>query len=241
MIAKLLSPFKSLAGQFTLLLILALMIANIITFLVLGMARDREFRKIERYSQIERLTTLMPALIALDPELRNDVAIAASNRRLSISLDKRPRVKKVSIDTEAILISEYIKDRLSFTGENTIRVGKRIRREAPPKNSNDIANRRQARGEITLISILMPDGTWLNARQQKLSGSPGRPALPIVLTLLLTFITVLAIGLWFIRKLTKPLRQLSQAANKAGRGDRTARIIETGATEIKDAASQYFI
>ena len=56
----LLYPFKSLAGQFTLLLVLALIIANIATFIVLGIARDRELKKIQRYSQIERLITLVP-------------------------------------------------------------------------------------------------------------------------------------------------------------------------------------
>ena len=85
MMKKLTAPIKSLAGRFTLLLVLALIIANVATLLVLGIARDRELRKIQRYGQIERLITLMPALNALAPELRNDVATATSNRRLRIS------------------------------------------------------------------------------------------------------------------------------------------------------------
>ena len=76
----------------------------------------------------------------------------------------------------------------------------------------------------------------VNQKIWALLNIPGRP---ILLALLLTFITVLAVGLWFIRRLTRPLRQLSSAANKAGRGDRTARITETGATEIKDAARAF--
>lgn len=238
MMEKLASPFKSLAGQFTLLLVLALIIANIATLLVLGVSRDQEFRKIQRYTQIERLITLIPALNALDSELRNDVAVAASNRRLRISLDGKPIVKRVSIDNDAMIISDYIKGRLNFAGGNTIRV-RMIDRKPPVKNKGNRKDRNQMHGQITLISIPMANGSWLNARQSKVPGPPRIPGRPILLALLLTFIAVLTVGLWFIRRLTSPLRQLSEAANKAGRGDRTARIFETGATEIKDAARAF--
>lgn len=238
---KLTVPIKSLAGRFTLLLVLALIIANVVTLLVLGIARDRELRKIQRYGQIERLITLIPALNALAPELRNDVASAASNRRLRISLDERPIVKRASLDADAQVISGYIKDRLNFAGDNNIRV--RMIERKPSQEDNQERKKRKKRkrmlGQITLISIPMPDGSWLNARQSKDLGPLNIPGRPILLALLLTFITVLAVGLWFIRRLTRPLRQLSSAANKAGRGDRTARIVETGATEIKDAARAF--
>ena len=175
------------------------------------------------------------------PDLRNDVATAASNRRLRIRIDERPIVRRASRNPEAAILGEYLKTRLNIEGKNNIRI--RMVDDKPSNNENWDRERRnkpgRILGQVTLISIPLPDGSWLNARQSREPNPLRIPGRPILLALFLTFITVLIVGLWFIRRLTRPLRQLSDAANKAGRGDRSARIAESGATEIQDAAKAF--
>lgn len=59
------------------------------------------------------------------------------------------------------------------------------------------------------------------------------------LVLGLSLVSVLAVGLWFVRRLTQPLAMLADAAEAAGRGDRTARVPERGAREVRAAASAF--
>lgn len=59
------------------------------------------------------------------------------------------------------------------------------------------------------------------------------------LVLGLSLISVLVVGLWFVRRLTQPLAMLADAAEAAGRGDRTARVPEQGAREVRAAAAAF--
>jgi len=240
---RLTTSFKSLAGQFTLLLVLALVAANIATYLVLDFAREREFRTIQRDVRIERLIALVPSLNALAPELRSDVVRAASNRRLRIKLTATPEVKNTSPDAEAVLISGLIKERLEITDDNLVHVQvvehKDIPRNELKKNKWDRKQPMMQQGQSIFISLRLQDGIWLNALHGRFSGHPRLPRGPILLALFVTFISVLGVGLLFIRRITRPLKELSSAANKAGRGDRAARMVEAGPKEIRDAARAF--
>jgi len=237
-VKRLFSWFGSLKAQFALLLILALVIANIATLFVIGFARDREFRILQRFAEIERLTTIMPVIDSLAPELRDDLVRAASSRRFSISLDSFPMVEKALMDEDASLINAFIKERLDISDPDTLRVQVISRRDsADVRNQGNLRERR--RGQGVLISIQLSDGMWLNTRQARPPRGPRFFSQPVLLVLLLTFITVLAVGLWFIHRLTKPLKALGEAALKAGHGDRSARLEEVGATEIRDTARAF--
>jgi signal transduction histidine kinase len=63
--------------------------------------------------------------------------------------------------------------------------------------------------------------------------------LVVVVILFLSLIAVLAVGLWFLRGLTGPLRSLEAAARAAGAGDRTARVPVAGAREVRAVAGAF--
>lgn len=224
----------SLAARFTLLLAIALVVANAIAFLVLNLERDRELRDVRRNSQIERLTTLVPALNTLDPQLREDVVRAASGRRLRLRLADRPLVDTSTLnDSDIQTLIEDMGQALDLPSGQSIRVHMRDV-EAGERGHN--GNRQRT---VTEVAIPLMDGTWLNARQTNFAPRRFRFGRGALLSLAFSFFGVLAVGLLFIRRLTKPLRNLTEAAVRVGQGDQSKSLAESGAVEFRDTARAF--
>ena len=97
-----------------------------------------------------------------------------------------------------------------------------------------------------VIAITIPlsarggQAEWLNVVTS--GASPRRDHIdgkPLLTVLALSLLCVLGGAIIFARRLTKPLGQLSDAAKAAGRGDRTARVPEAGAREMREAARAF--
>ena len=75
------------------------------------------------------------------------------------------------------------------------------------------------------------------ARRREAPTGAGPGVFLIVLGLSLA--SVLGVALLYVRRLTRPLGDLAEAARAAGRGDRTARVAEDGPREMRDAAAAF--
>jgi len=87
-------------------------------------------------------------------------------------------------------------------------------------------------------------GGWVNVIARSEPPSQGQAAALLgdgvfYLILGLSLLSVLGVGLWFVRRLTQPLALLADAAQAAGRGDRSARVPEEGARELREAAAAF--
>ncbi len=108
-----------------------------------------------------------------------------------------------------------------------------------------------AGAEKSLSTAASPDargglksGGWVNviARSEPQSQDQAAALLGdrvFYLILGLSLLSVLGVGLWFVRRLTQPLALLADAAQAAGRGDRSARVPEEGAREVREAAAAF--
>ena len=239
---------RSLAGQFTLLLALALLVANIAALFLFSSEQGRVLRNLRRSAQVERIVNLVPALNAMAPGLRADVVRAISGRRTRLSVDPEALVSEDQAGDVGTAVAEVIGDRLDLPEGLTVRIAIR---EPDPDRAVKRAHQRPGeragkpgrwlhhRGIRMDISIPLADGSWLNSRQVPASSRPPLPGRAILILLGLSFLAVLAVGLWFIRRLTTPIKALGEAAQRAGRGDREARVAETGASEIRDASRAF--
>ncbi len=110
--------------------------------------------------------------------------------------------------------------------------------EGPPEGRE---GRRGPPLRLTRVEASIPlgDGTWLNVVQRRPDWGPPVVSGAVVFTLLLSLVAVLIVGLGFIRRITRPLNQLAAAAGRAGAGDRSARVPETGPREILSAAAAF--
>ncbi|MGQ7843119.1 ATP-binding protein [Granulosicoccus sp. 3-233] len=91
---------------------------------------------------------------------------------------------------------------------------------------------------------LSAGGGWVNITARSLPPAQGHAATLLgegvfYLILGLSLVSVLVVGLWFVRRLTQPLALLADAAQAAGRGDRSARVPEQGAREVREAAAAF--
>ena len=129
----------------------------------------------------------------------------------------------------------------ALTRELSAALGNRDVRAAIVVRDRDNAQRR---GETIALSIrLRGDGApeWLNSvsRGGRPGGPPGIPGDILLLVLGISLLSVLGVALFFIRRLTQPLKDLAAAAAAAGRGDRSLRVAETGPRELRAASAAF--
>ena len=254
----------SLAGRFALLLVAALVAANAVAFAVLWAERQRLDRSAREGQEIERIASLVPGLDALDPERRRTVARAASTRFADVSVGATPVVESTAPDARAAALAARLTAAL---GEREVRVAMLEtgpirdrpgggRRDAPGDDRR--ADRRDARhdgrgggpardGRMLAISIALAgpgevDGApdWLSVVTRG-AGRRGDDLEEEVFFVILGLSLVAAVGvsLVFVRRLVRPLGAMAEAARAAGRGDRSVRVAETGARELRDAAAAF--
>ena len=83
-----------------------------------------------------------------------------------------------------------------------------------------------------LASIRLADGTWLNAASA--IRAPSRPiGGPAVLSLVLSAAVVSLAVAWLVRRTMRPLRALTDAANRFGQGERPDPVPEDGPADIR--------
>lgn len=228
---------SSLAGQFVLLLGIALVAANLVALGLLSFERDRLDRAAREGREIERIVSLVPAIEAADPARRKAIAREASTRFSRVSVEPDPIVK----DIHTAPRSRGLTQRLSEELPDRIVRGAIFVRGAAERPD------RRERGETIAVSVLLaaPEtaGTppqWLNvvARGDR-RPRPGVQEEVFFVVLGLSLVSVLGVGVLFVRRLTRPLGQLAAAATAAGRGDRSARVPEEGAREMRAAAAAF--
>ena len=218
-----------LAGQFALVLVLALLAANVLAALLFNSERGRALRDARRFAQLERIVALVPALDTLTPDLRRQVLRATTTRRARLESAADPLVAATTANDIASALAAAIGERLEPPDTRDVRVALHA------------AGRRRWQRRIAGldVSVRLDDGSWLNARLAPPRGPPAVPRGPVILTLGLSFAAVLAVGLLFAWRLVGPIRALEAAAVRAGRGDRDARAPERGPREVRKAAAAF--
>ena len=223
-----------LASRFALLLASTLVVANLATMGVLSLQQMQQGQEAREGQEIERIVALVPALEAVASALRPGVAREASTRMARVSVGPMPLVQSQGTDSRSISLSRRLSAALD---DRDVRVAIRERGLA------DDRNHRRPPGpyKIIVISIALDaqSNDWLNVGT---SGERYRGGIHkglFFLILGVSLVAVLGVGLLFVRRLTRPLNDLAQAARAAGRGDRSVRVAERGAREVRDAAAAF--
>ncbi len=221
-----------MAGRFALLLATALVAATAVAVLVLMFDRARIDRAALVEREAERIESLVPAIEAAAPQRRNQVARAASTRSSRVSDDPVPIVDQQSNAPRSAALRRQLTDELE---------GREVRAAIMVRPDRDGRGPR----ETVAISIRldMPGDAppqWLNVLSRgEQARTYGDDEDVFILVLGLLLVLVLGVGLVLVRRLTRPLSDFASAARAAGRGDRTARVSETGPREMRQAAAAF--
>ena len=213
---------QGIAGRFLLLLTAALLAANLVALGVLALDRGQQDRIALRDREIERIVSLVPVVEALPREARARVVGEASTRATVVTLDAVPLVRRASSEPQARAVTAAIEEAL------------------PGRVVQAVAGER--RGGLAISIRLSGDGPqpWLNLRTR--GGPPaGAPIEPgaLLVVLGLSLVATLGVAWLFLRRLVRPLRRLEAATRAAGRGDRSVRVAEDGASELRALAAAF--
>lgn len=228
----------ALVARIVLLLATALVVANLVALVVLEFQQQRFDQQASEDREIERIAALIPAMESVDAEVRQVIARGGSTRFAHIRVETAPLLTQTASDSRSSYIAQTLAETL---GRDDLLVAIIDR---PPSPEADARPARFRTDRVIAITIPLSarDGQpeWLNVVTSGAAARPGRvDGRPFLTILALSVLCVLGVGIVLARRLTKPLKQLSQAAQAAGRGDRTARVPEEGAREMRDAARAF--
>ena len=254
---------KSLAGQLTVTLVLALLVAQSVSIVLFANERTRAVRTAYRENVVVRAASLVRLLEDTPPALHARILDAASSRLVRFSLSAEPVLEEgagdpatqrltgdiaaaLDIDPDRMRVAltrEPFDPREDFVGHHMdMRMMLRRWDGEDDEEGEDSALRPGPRGQGPYMmplrqvrwiafSIAMPEGQWLN-------GVTGPPPLPppfgwsFVVSLLLSAAAVSAAGLLIARRITRPMRDLTLAADRLGRGEAVEPLAERGPDEV---------
>lgn len=222
-----------LAGRFALLLTVALVAANLVALGLLGFERGRLDRLAREAREVERVLSLVPAIEAVDPRARRQIAREASTRFSRVSVDSAPVVAEVPAAPRSAALTRQLAEALP---------GRELRAAVLLRGMVERPDGPVARETIAVSVRLAGDGrpSWLNFVSRGERARPGGVEEEVFLLVLgLSLAAVLGVGLLSVRRLARPLGRLADAARAAGRGDRTARVPEEGPREMRAAAAAF--
>ncbi|MFP1631299.1 ATP-binding protein [Zhengella sp. ZM62] len=236
----------SLTWRFALLLAAALIVANAVAGVLLSSQRQRLDEAAREAREIERVTSLVPALEAVNPSAWRAIERDASTRFSRIRIADSPIVETTATDARSQDIARRIAQALPGRTVAVAVVDRsrwsrlRLRRDEARGPDGDGPDTIAISVALNRSAGVDDSPAWLNLLSfvpRHLRGE-ARPGAMLTI-LLLSLVSVLGVGLYFVRHLTRPLAALADAARAAGRGDRTVRVPEDGVREMREAATAF--
>ncbi|MDY6840644.1 MAG: ATP-binding protein [Pseudomonadota bacterium] len=242
-------------GQLALLLILVLLMAQIITIVILAGERQGALRSASLEHVLQRVADGYTLADTTDPERQERILRALSSPTLRLSIDPSPYLP----DDRASGMTRRLADELGLpreqvrtaieADENNCLPGRERdhddHRDSERHNDGDDGDHdhdeppddRHECPPVLGISVALSSGQWLNAR--------ARPPAPSWLWLkaTLTSVGVTAVLLTLtlllaVRRILRPMNELSRAAHAFGRGEKV-RIPEKGPEDVREVTRAF--
>lgn len=239
---------RSLTSQLVGLLLLALVVSQAATFAILEDERRGTFEALAREQVVERAAALV--------RLADDTVTEAERRRALRAMSTRSLrfwlAAEPVVDADDGMAARHLSHHL----QGLVDDGRKLEVRVAPGNVEHRAPHRRSRwreqwrraelGEPPpslpsaglLLAINLDQGLWLNAAMLL---PPDRPAFgpaPLVALLVAAIAVSLAAAL-SLRRLTRPLDALAQAAEAVGRGEPSRLEADRGPIEIRRTAAAF--
>ena len=245
----------SLAGRLTLLLLLALALAQGIAVFLFAEERVEAVRHAHRDNVMVRAGTVARLLADTPNALHGPIVSAASTDFVRFSLTREPLVGEIGTGARAAAIAHDLSVALDV-GRERIRVappwsrhrhdhdrGARDDHRRPDGRDDDDGDdhhhgpKRWRRHWFT-ASVAMDDGRWLNVAVGPPPGAPpwGRTFL---LAFALSALGVAVVTVLMGRRISRPMQRLATAADRFGRGEEVGDLAEAGPAEMRSTVRAF--
>lgn len=241
---------KRLMGQTIMLLILALFSAQIAAALIIRSETLSFYEGAEARFMAVRIAPLAALLRDVPLEQQDKIAKVLGNRRLQLWVSDQPAVSKPADGDEredaerARDLAQRIAAELGEQRPDQIRVYR------PHHDDDDDHHHRKKMNKLpgiaaehgallkldpgsTVVAIALGPDRWMNAALQS------RPPRSLIrtdgwITFFVTAIVISVIVAFALRRITRPLGQLSAAAGKLGRGEAVSPIRKDGPADVRE-------
>jgi signal transduction histidine kinase len=246
----------SLTGWTIVVLIAALSVSQLATISIISSIRSDTLEVVEHFHVAERIAGIVRVIDAVPPDQRKGLLQQVAGDTLAVSWDAAPTVESSGhAGWNESLFDEIVAAALWQTPERSHRVAllaatsgsfsdrvQAVRRSASLSSDagrvlgGAVSGNRRAR--VLDASIALADGSWLNFEVPM--ADPSRvPGVATIVTIVASGLLVLALSLWAVRRLTRPLIVLVQAADQLGRNVNAPPLPESGSREMRQAARAF--
>ena len=224
---------RTLAGQLIALLLAALAASQVVAFIIFSDERSEALRQADRLALLENTASVLRMLWLTPPELRDQLARAASSPRVRIWTTEEsvipPTTPAGALPVQiARLFGETIRSRVRV---QIVQDGNATRFVQPPRNLDRLIPFQNSRYDV-LVSVPFPDSGWLNA-QTRVSAESIAWAWPTIASTAVMGIAILLIVALTARRAMRPLRALATRADALGRGTTEPPLAEQGPDEMR--------
>ena len=243
-------------GQLALLLILVLLVAQVITIVILAGERQGALRSASLEHVLQRVADGYTLADTTDPERQERILRALSSPTLRLSIDPAPYLTEdQSSDMRRRLAEELglpvaqVRTAMEADGDDCLRDRDDHRdrerhddeddehHEYEEHRDDDNHDERQECPPVLGVSLALSSGQWFNARARP----PAPSWLWLKATLTSVGITAVLLTLTLllaVRRILRPINELSQAAHAFGRGEKV-RIPEKGPEDVREVTRAF--
>ena len=241
---------RSLAGRLTLLLLLALAIAQGIAVFLFVEERIEAVRHAHRDNVMVRAETVARLIRDTPSALHGPIVSAASTNLVRFSLTGKPLVDETGTGSRSAAIAHDLSAALDV-GRERVRVAplwSRFRHDVDPDHhrrfddDDDDDDHRHGpkrwRYHWFTASVDLRDGRWLNVA---VGPPPDAPpwGWTFLASFLLSALGVAVVTVLMGRRIAKPMRSLATAADRLGRGEEVGELPDAGPVEIRSTVRAF--
>lgn len=227
---------KNLAGQFIFLLLIVLILSQVITSIVLLQEKNNALQGVNRRGAVNQIYATIRLLRESPTNLHRSILRSASSNSIRFWVTS----SAPSVDSEYTLESRFFNNAFKSMGINKVIVlGDNVPESLNGHRNNGFFDHQRFHDmslrEWRYISLELSDQKWLNVALR----SPPPPA-PVsqplnLLSIFITAICLIFLVIFMVRRITRPLRDLTQAADQLGRGETVEPLKLSGPYDVKKA------
>ena len=238
---------KRLAGQMIALLLLALVLAQVITLLIFADERRFAIRAVDRSQLLGRAASIARLLERSPPALHDQILQTAGERRVRFWLSETSAVDEEDDHDE--VVPHWLAERWSGRFDREVRLV--LGDDDDPwdrwwRHDDEDGNhghdrrwrRHRAHAPTVLVSMHLADGGWLNM-ESRLPPPDTRWKMPALTWLVIMGVALTAVVIVMVRRITRPMAALAMAAERAGRGEAIEPLPEVGPLDIRQTTSAF--